>query len=80
MENEEFWTCLTALLPSGYETFPDREECLVKSGDKEVNIVRNGNNFTLNGKTLHFEDSDSDVINTFLIPSILQEFDGNKRL
>jgi hypothetical protein len=45
-----------------------------------VNIVRNGNNFTLNGKTLHFEDSDSDVINTFLIPSILQEFDGNKRL
>ena len=80
MNNNEFWTNFTALLPSGVETIPKDEECLVKWNDKELNIIRNDNSFVINGKKLQFEDDAEDIINTFLVPYVLQELDGQKRL
>lgn len=80
MDNDEFWTNFTALLPSGVETTPRDGECLVKWNDKELNIARNDNSFVINGKTLQFEDDSEDIINTFLVPYVLQELDGQKRL
>ena len=80
MKDEEFWINFTSLLPSGFDTDFDKNECTIKSGDKEVTVIRNENNFTINGKTLHFEDSDFEIINTLLVPYILQEFDGQVRL
>ena len=80
MDNDEFWTNFTALLPNGVETTPGDEECLVKWNDKELNIVRNDNSFVINGKKLQFEDNSEDIINTFLVPYVLQELDGQKRI
>lgn len=80
MGNDEFWINFTALLPNGVETTPRDEECLVKWNDKELNIVRNDNSFVINGKTLQFEDNSEDIINTFLVPYVLQELDGQKRI
>lgn len=80
MDNDKFWTNFTALLPNGVETTPNDEECIVKWNDKELNIVRNDNSFVINGKTLQFEDNSEDIINTFLVPYVLQELDGQKRI
>lgn len=80
MNNDEFWTNFTALLPNGVETTPKGEECTVKWNDKELNIVRNDNSFVINRKTLQFEDNSEDIINTFLVPYVLQELDGQKRI
>lgn len=80
MDNNEFWTNFTALLPSGVETQPRDEECLVKWNDKELNIVKDDNSFVINGKTLKFEDDSEDIINTFLVPYVLQELDGQRRI
>ncbi len=80
MDNNEFWTNFTALLPNGVETTLRDEECLVKWNDKELNIVRNDNSFVINGKKLQFEDNSEDIINTFLVPYVLQELDGQKRI
>ena len=80
MDDNEFWTNFTALLPNGVETTPRDEECTVKWNDKELNIVRNDNSFVINGKTLQFEDNSEDIINTFLVPYVLQELDGQKRI
>ena len=80
MDNNEFWTNFTALLPNGIETIPRDEECFVKWNDKELNIIRNDNSFVINGKKLQFEDNSEDIINTFLVPYVLQELDGQKRI
>lgn len=80
MDNNEFWTNFTALLPNGVETTPKDSECLVKWNGKELNIVRNDNFFIINGKKLQFEDNSEDIINTFLVPYVLQELDGQKRI
>lgn len=80
MSNDEFWTNFTVLLPSGVETQSRDEECLVKWNDKELNIVKNDNSFVINGKTLQFEDDSEDIINTFLVPYVLQELDGQRRI
>ena len=80
MDNNEFWTNFTALLPNGIETIPRDEECLVKWNGKELNIVRDDNSFVINGKKLQFEDNSEDIINTFLVPYVLQELDGQRRI
>ena len=80
MDNDEFWANFTALLPNSVETQPKDSECLVKWNDKELNIVRNDNSFVINGKTLQFEDDSEDIINTFLVPYVLQELDGQRRI
>lgn len=80
MDNDEFWANFTALLPNSVETQPKDGECLVRWNDKELNIVRNDNSFVINGKTLQFEDDSEDIINTFLVPYVLQELDGQRRI
>lgn len=80
MDSNEFWTNFTALLPDGVETTPDGDECTVTWKDKEINVVRNDNSFVINGKTLHFEDDSEEIINTLLVPYVLQELDGQRRM
>lgn len=78
---EEQWVIMTSLLPKGYELKEiSEDECEVTDGDKTVKVIRNDNDFVVNGTTLHFEDEDYEIINTLLIPYILQEIDGNERL
>jgi hypothetical protein len=79
MDNDEFWTNLTSLLPSGIESNFNDDECSITSGDKTVTIIKNENDFTVNGKTLHFKENDFEILNTLLVPFVLQELDGNKR-
>ena len=77
----DFWTILTSLLPSGYELNEiSDDECEVTDGNKTIKIIRNDNDFVVNNITLHFEDDDTEIINTLLIPYILQELDGIKRM
>lgn len=79
--NDDFWNILTALFPSGVEVFPDGEEAEIVMGDKSVNVVCNfdNNSYTINGKTLHFDDN-AEIVGTILVPYILQELDGNRRV
>lgn len=80
MEDMEFWTNFTALLPDGVETQFNEDRCTVSGFGKSANIVRNDNSFVINGKSLHFEDDSEDIINTLLVPYVLQELDGHKRI
>ena len=80
MDNDEFWTNFTALLPDGIETQAKDSECHIKWDGKEVTVIRNDNSFVINGKTLQFEDESEDIINTMLIPYVLQELDGQRRI
>lgn len=78
---EEQWVIMTSLLPEGYELNEiSKDECEITDGNKNVKVIRNDNNFVVNDVTLHFEDEDFEIINTLLIPYILQEIDGNERL
>ena len=79
--NDEKWVLIAALLPSGVElNIIDDDSCEITDGSNQVTIVSNDNSYVINGKTLHFEDIDDDVINTLLVPYILQELDGQRRL
>ena len=78
--DDEFWTNFTALMPPDIDVTPGENKCTIKSKDKEISVVRDENNFTINGKTLHFKDEDADIINSFLVPYILQELDGERRI
>lgn len=82
MENEEIWTLLASLMPEGIEVIPSGDEALVKSEDGELNILYNAerNSYTMNGKTIHFQDTEFEVVNTILVPFILQELDGKRRI
>lgn len=78
---EEQWVIMTSLLPKGYELNEiSEDECEVTDGNKIIKVIRNDNDYVVNGVTLHFEDEDYEIINTLLIPYILQEIDGNERL
>lgn len=81
METDEMWTLLASLMPKEVEVYPDGSEASVRLGNKEVNVIYNdkNNSYTINGVTLNFKD-DFEVINTILVPYILQELDGEKRL
>ena len=82
MNDDEFWTLLAALMPDGIEVLPDGSEALVKGFGKKLGLVRDeeGNSYTINGKTIHFEDTEAEVVNTMLVPFILQELDGQRRI
>ena len=79
MENEEIWTLLASLMPEGIEVIPSGDEALVKSEDGELNNAER-NSYTMNGKTIHFQDTEFEVVNTILVPFILQELDGKRRI
>lgn len=82
MNNDEMWTNLTALFPNNVEVIPNGNEANIKMGDKEIDVVYNeiNNSFIINGKSFHFDDVNFEVINTLLVPVILQELDGNERI
>lgn len=80
MNNDEFWTNFIALMPSEADCNFDGDECKIKSGGKEVTVVKNDNSFVVDGTTLHFEDDSEDIINTLLIPYVLQKLDDNRRI
>lgn len=80
---EDFWNIITALFPSGVEVLPkNNEEAEITFNDNSLNIVCDfeSNSFTINGKTLHFIDSNSEIIGTILVPYIMQELDGQRRV
>lgn len=70
-------------MPSGVEVNPkDDSSAEVVYDGNSVSVIYNDadNSYVVNGKTLHFQDVDEEVVNTALIPYILQELDGNKRI
>ena len=82
MEQDDIWTLLASLMPSNIEVNPKNDsEAVISDGNKELTVVfdEDENSYTINGKTLHFED-DFEVTNTLLIPYILQELDGERRI
>ena len=79
MDYDAMWTTLTALLPDGFELNYNKDEATISDGETDMNVVYHDNCYVINGKSFHFEDSDPEVVNTHLIPCILQEFDGEKR-
>lgn len=82
MENEDIWTLLASVMPEGIEVIPEGDEALIKSEENELNVVYNPdkNSYTMNGKTIHFQDTEMEVVNTILVPFILQELDGQPRI
>ena len=78
----ERWTLMAALMPEGIEVIPDGYEALITDGDKRINVIYNDLNgsYVINGKTYHFKDNDFEFLNTLLVPIILQELDGNRRI
>ena len=82
MNNDEIWTILASLLPNGAEVFPDEDKAVIEFENKKLNIYYNDINssFVVNGKTLYFQDGNFEVIGTMLVPYILQELDGNRRI
>ena len=79
MDFDIMWTTLAALLPDGFNLDFDEDEATISDGEKEMNIVYHDNCYVINGKSFHFEDTDPEIVNTLLIPCILQEFDNEKR-
>lgn len=69
-------------MPDGIEVLPDGDEATVKGAGKELKIIYNkeGNSYTMNGRTVHFEDTEPEIVNTILVPYILQELDGQRRI
>ena len=84
MENEEQtedkWTLLASLLPDGVDLEPvDENEAEVTWDGNSITVRNEGNDYEVNGRKIHFEDDYFEVINTIIIPYILQELDGNER-
>lgn len=77
----EQWELITALLPSGIELIPNEDEAIIKNSEKSIKVIRaNDNSYVVNGHVVTFEDSLDEIVNTLLIPYILQELDGEKRI
>ncbi len=84
MENEEQtedkWTLLASLLPDGVDLEPvDENEAEVTWNGNSTTVRNEGTDYEVNGRKIHFEDDYFEVINTIIIPYILQELDGNER-
>ena len=80
LDNENKWVLLASLLPNGVELNPvDDNEAEIVWGEKSITVRNDGNDYEINGRKIHFEDDYFEVINTILIPYILQELDGNER-
>lgn len=77
------WTLLSALLPSSFELNAESDsEAVLTNKNKSVKIIYNDKDgsYVVNGTTLHFEDSEAEVVFTLLIPYLLSLFDGEKRI
>lgn len=76
------WELLAALLPDGVELNPsDDNSAEITSKDSSVTVVANNDNsFVVGQQTIHFEDDNPEIINTILVPCILQQLDGQRRI
>lgn len=83
MENSK-WTLLAALLPPDYDLQPESEaEAVLKhNSGKSVKLIYNqeDNTYVVEGTTLHFQDTDEEIVYTILVPYLLTLFDGKQRL
>ena len=82
MENEEInrWDLLASIMPSGIDLKEvSEDECEVTDGEHTVKVINNDTSYVINDRTIHFEDTDPEIINTLIMPFIMQEFDGNRR-
>lgn len=83
MDNDERWTLLASVMPDGIDVQSDGDEATVKDNSgNEVKIIYNDadNSYIINGKTIHFENTNDEFINTIMVPYILQELDGERRI
>lgn len=77
----EQWLLITALLPNGYELIPHGDYADISYEDKSVRVIKSDDNtYVIEGKVINFADNSEEIINTLLVPYILQELDGEKRL
>ncbi len=82
MENEDInkWTLLAAILPKGMDLNElSKDECELTDGENTIKIIDNGSSYVIGDKSISFEDTDPEIINTLVLPFILQELDGNRR-
>lgn len=82
MENEEInkWELLAAIMPSGIDLKElSEDECEITDGENTIKVIDNGDSYVVNGRTIHFEDTDPEIVNTLVLPFIMQELDGNRR-
>lgn len=80
MEEENKWTLLASILPGGIELNElSEDECEVTDGENTIKVISNDTSYVVNGRTISFEDTDPEIINTLVVPFIMQELDGNKR-
>ena len=82
MNDEERWTLLASLMPEGIGVEINKSGAVISDGNKEVIAIYNdaNNSYVINGTTFHFEDDDFEFLNTLLVPIILQELDGDRRI
>ena len=80
MENEDKWTLLASIMPKGVDVKPlSDDECEISNGENTVKIIDNGSSYVINGRSISFEDTDPEIINSLVLPFIMQELDGNRR-
>ena len=83
MENDERWTLLASVMPEGIEVLPEKDEALIKDNfGNEITVIYNDadNSNIINGTTVHFDKINNEFVNTILVPYILQELDGERRI
>lgn len=78
-----FWTNLGSFFPDGMEIFPDGESAIIRdSSGNEIGIIHNDadNSFVIGRNTVHFDGMRDEFLPTILMPYVLQELDGNRRI
>jgi hypothetical protein len=82
MENEEInkWELLAAIMPSGIDVKETSEgECEISNGENTIKVIDNGSSYVIGDRSISFEDTEPEIINTLLLPFIMQELDGQRR-
>lgn len=83
MNDDERWTLLASVMPDGINVNPkENGEAEITDGENEITVIYNDadNSYVINGKTIHFDKINNEFVNTILVPYILQELDGQRRI
>ena len=83
MDGDERWILLASVMPDGIDVEPDEDGAIIKDDSgNEVKVIYNDadNSYNINGRTIHFENTNDGFINTIMVPYILQELDGERRI
>lgn len=80
MENEDKWTLLASIMPNGIDVKETSEgECEINNGENTIKVIDNGSSYVIGDRSISFEDTEPEIINTLLLPFIMQELDGQRR-